>query len=128
MEFGFKFALDDRHHGRRRREGAAGIGKDRHFKRRHHGFARTAHHVNSHLGIASADEDAGPLQSSRAPRKNRVLYQRLDFARLDMQVGNRRIPASIQRHIDVKRAQILFRCQHVEDVRLFHGDLFGCSS
>ena len=113
--------LDTGHHRGRRGVGAARVGHQRDDEGLDHRRLRALHHVGRQQRVAPADEDAGARHALRAAREDGVLRQAGDGVDADLAVRHDHLVAGVGCHVDVERAHLAARGEHVEDVGAFHG-------
>ena len=112
--------LDTRDHRGGRRVGAARVGHQRHDEGLDHRRLRALEHVGREQRVAPADEDAGTRHTFRATREDRVLRQAGDGVNAHVAVRHDDLVAGVGRHVDVERAHLAARREHVQDVGAFH--------
>ena len=108
-------------------ERAGWIGEQRNHERRHHRALCRLHHVERHQRVLAANENAGLRGELRRAREDRILDQAGNFLVIDLAIRQDGVEARIQRHVDVERADVPERTQHVQNMLVGHRDPpFGC--
>ena len=111
-----KRLFDDGDHCGGGGERARRVGEKRNLERLQQRLAGGVEHVESEKRVLAPDEDARPRRVARRARKHRVLDEARDFVQRNLGIGNRRVVAGVDRHIDVEGAHVRERRHHVQDV------------